>query len=146
MRMSSASVNPDLPIPISVAIVLDGDRVLVGKRAAEAALGGYAEFPGGKVEAGESPESAAIRECREETGLEVEVTKRLDSIEYQYDHAKVAIEFFLCELADSKDSTDSTKSRGQQPQCPFTWVPLNQLGEHSFPPANQAVVRRLLAG
>jgi mutator protein MutT len=56
-------------VEIAVAVVEHQGRFLIGKRPDDAALGGYWEFPGGKVEQGESPADAAIRECLEETGV-----------------------------------------------------------------------------
>jgi len=55
------------------AAIVEGGRCLVARRGPGMALAGYWEFPGGKVEAGESPEVALVREIREEMGLEIEV-------------------------------------------------------------------------
>ncbi len=56
------------------AAILDGDgRLLAAQRAAPARYAGLWEFPGGKVEAGETPSDALVRECREELGVEIEV-------------------------------------------------------------------------
>jgi 8-oxo-dGTP diphosphatase len=63
-------------IVVAAAIVLDG-RVLGARRTAPAALAGQWEFPGGKVEAGESDRDALVRECREELGMEVAVGELL---------------------------------------------------------------------
>ncbi len=59
------------------AAIVDGDRVLAAQRAAPPQLAGGWEFPGGKVEAGESDEQALVRECREELDVEIEVGDRL---------------------------------------------------------------------
>jgi 8-oxo-dGTP diphosphatase len=63
-------------IVVAAAIVLDG-RVLGARRTAPPALAGQWEFPGGKVEPGESDSDALVRECREELGLEVAVGELL---------------------------------------------------------------------
>ena len=73
--MSAAS-----PTPIAVAVVEHDGRYLVGQRPAHVPLGGFWEFPGGKVERGETPEAAAIRECLEETGLTVHIQRVLEII------------------------------------------------------------------
>lgn len=59
------------------AAVLDGGRVLAARRSAPPELAGGWEFPGGKVEAGESDEEALVRECREELGIEITVGRLL---------------------------------------------------------------------
>ena len=58
---------------IAVAVVERDGSFLIGLRTAGLSLAGMAEFPGGKVEPGESPSAAAVRECLEETGLQIEV-------------------------------------------------------------------------
>lgn len=68
--MSQAS---DLLV-VAAALVDEGGRVLLQQRAADRAMAGLWEFPGGKVEAGESPEAALVRELREELGIEVAET------------------------------------------------------------------------
>ena len=62
--------QPSAPTVVAVAVVLSTGRVLVGKRRDDAAdAPGRDEFPGGKVEAGDSAELAAARECLEESGV-----------------------------------------------------------------------------
>ena len=58
-------------IDVVGAIVKDGDCYLVGQRAAHKAQGGLWEFIGGKIEPGETPEQALVRECREELAFEI---------------------------------------------------------------------------
>ncbi|SHN33844.1 (deoxy)nucleoside triphosphate pyrophosphohydrolase [Cryptosporangium aurantiacum] len=64
-------------IVVGAAIVNDRGQVLAAQRAEPPALAGCWEFPGGKVEPGESDVSAIVRECREELGVEVELVERL---------------------------------------------------------------------
>ena len=64
---------PPDPTAIAIAVVQDGERFLIGQRPPEKPLAGYWEFPGGRVEPGEMPGDAAVRECLEETGLHVVV-------------------------------------------------------------------------
>lgn len=65
---------------VSVAIVEHQGHVLVARRSPGTPYAGYAEFPGGKLERGETPSEAAVRECREETGLRVEVCSLMDAV------------------------------------------------------------------
>ena len=64
-----------MPTDIAIAVVEQHGQFLIGQRPADVALGGLWEFPGGKVEPGELPVNAAIRECLEETGLVVRISK-----------------------------------------------------------------------
>jgi len=71
----------DAPVVVVGAAIIDRSgataRVLAAQRAEPPALAGWWEFPGGKVEPGESTEQALVRECREELGVEVALGKRL---------------------------------------------------------------------
>ena len=69
---------------IAIAVVRDGDRVLIGRRGEDGPLAGFWEFPGGKLEAEETTAAAAVRECREEAGLAVTVIGTLDIIRHDY--------------------------------------------------------------
>ena len=60
-------------VVVGAAIFDDAGRLLAAQRAAPARYAGLWEFPGGKVEAGESPQAALARECREELGIEIKV-------------------------------------------------------------------------
>jgi len=64
-------------VTIVGAAILRGGRVLAAQRAEPAALAGGWEFPGGKVEEGESDETALLRECREELAVDIELGHRL---------------------------------------------------------------------
>jgi 8-oxo-dGTP diphosphatase len=68
-------MTPETPIPVIVvgAAIVRGGDVLCARRSAPAHVAGKWEFPGGKVEAGESDAEAVVRECREELGVEVAV-------------------------------------------------------------------------
>jgi 8-oxo-dGTP diphosphatase len=73
--MTTAEMKTEKP-PVSVAIIVDQGKVLMARRrAAEGEISWV--FPGGAIEAGESPEDAAVREVAEETGLKVEAIKAL---------------------------------------------------------------------
>jgi 8-oxo-dGTP diphosphatase len=67
-------VEPDLPRSVVGAAILRDGCVLAARRTSPAAAAGRWEFPGGKVEAGETPESALVREVEEELGCRIEVT------------------------------------------------------------------------
>jgi len=120
---------------VAVAVVEWNDHFLVGPRPAGRPLAGYWEFPGGRVEPGESPSQAAVRECGEETGLQVEVVASYGEVLHTYDHGPVQLYFLACRPAAVQ----------QSPHAPFRWIARQELGQLQFPPANATVLARLLA-
>jgi 8-oxo-dGTP diphosphatase len=118
---------------IGIAVVEHDGRYLVGIRGDDGPLPGFAEFPGGKCQEGESPEDCAARECEEETGLRVEIADVLYQCDYDYPHGRVALNFYLCRPLGTV-----ARQHGN-----FTWVPATKLRHLKFPPANQPIVELL---
>jgi 8-oxo-dGTP diphosphatase len=123
-----------MPTPIAIAVVEHEGRFLIGQRPAGAALAGYWEFPGGKIEQGETPEAAAVRECLEETGLVVEALFRYPTQIEEYEHGSVELYFVGCKVL----TQEFTKPRG-----PFSWVARQQLDDYPFPAGNLTVLQQL---
>lgn len=122
---------------IAVAVVVRHGCVLVGRRAADAVdAAGLDEFPGGKVEAGESPESAAARECLEESGIAVRIDGLLDQAGGAATHGPLEILFFAASALDDRE----------EPLVPFAWIPITELAGRRFPSANARVVGLLAQG
>lgn len=120
---------------IAIAVVQWAGQVLIGQRAENVPLAGLWEFPGGKVEPGETPAEAAARECLEETGLEVEVGNEFPSVSHEYAHGKVHLHFYACIRRETAIS----------PKSPFRWVKLSELSRYEFPPANAEILALLAA-
>ena len=84
---------------VAAAVVWDGPRLLMTQRAPGGALGLQWEFPGGKLERGESPEQAIVREVREELGVTATVIEQLETVTHDYAHGtRVEIIFMRCAL------------------------------------------------
>ena len=84
---------------VSAVALIDRDgRILIAKRPEGKAMAGLWEFPGGKLEDGESPEEALVRECREECGIEVAVSEILEVTHHRYPQKEVLLLFYRCEL------------------------------------------------
>jgi A/G-specific adenine glycosylase len=130
-RTAELPVRPARPaVPhheIAVGVIRRRDgRLLIQQRPEEGLLGGLWEFPGGKLEAGETAAEAVRRECREETGLEVAVEAALAEVRHAYSHFTVTLHVFVCRA-------------GGRVRCrrPHRWVRPAELGDYPFPGANK---------
>jgi 8-oxo-dGTP diphosphatase len=121
---------------IGIAIVEHNRHYLVGIRGPDVPLAGYAEFPGGKCLADETAVNCAVRECREESGLNVIAVRLLDQREFDYPHGRVDLSFILCQPANLLDVRDH--------HLQFRWVSVGDLPSLKFPEANEAVVNLLI--
>ena len=125
---------PEALVTIAVAVVVHEGHVLVGRRSCHALeAAGLDEFPGGKLEAGETVAEAAARECLEETGIAVRVTDRSFGIASAQQSPPLMIIFRWATPIDP----------ATRPTPPFAWIPIGQLAELNFPEANAAVLALL---
>lgn len=123
-------------IEVAAGVILDDQGlILVALRPQHAELGGYWEFPGGKVESGETIENALSRELAEELAIQVNTAQPFLTIEHVYAKRKVILHIFKV-----KDfSGEAVGNEGQT----LRWVTLAELGSLQFPPANYAIVEAL---
>lgn len=123
---------------VAVAVVLDAERrVLVSRRAETAHQGGLWEFPGGKVEAGESLADALARELREELDIGIGRTSALLTVEHDYGDRRVLLDVHVV----WEFSGEPRSMEGQ----PLAWVEAKVLGDYAFPAANLPIVRAVQA-
>ena len=88
-------------IEVVAAIILDGEKIFATQRGYGEFKGGW-EFPGGKIEQGETPEQALKREIREELDTEIEVGELFDTVEYDYPAFHLTMHCFLCTVISGK--------------------------------------------
>lgn len=118
---------------MAVGVILDGARrVLVSRRADDAHQGGLWEFPGGKVEAGESLATALARELREELGIDLGRTSALLEVRHDYGDKRVRLDVHVV-----WDFTGEPRPREGQP---LAWVTPGELARYDFPAANLPIV------
>lgn len=121
---------------VALAVTFRQGLVLVAKRLAGAHLGGMWEFPGGKLAPGETPETCAVRELQEETGVMARAVRRRSCIEWQYPERHVVLHPVDCEwLAGEATARDVALVR---------WVTLDELAALEMPAANRALVEDLV--
>ena len=92
--MDKQPQNP--PLAVCAAVIEDDGKVLLTERPAGKRLGGFWEFPGGKIDPGESPHQSLVRELREELGIEIEVGPVLETVYHHYEWGNVLIIAYLC--------------------------------------------------
>ena len=124
-------------IEVVGAIIRDGDRYLVGQRAANKAQGGLWEFMGGKIEPGETPEQALARECREELALEIEDEHIIDSVVHEYPEKTIRLTLISC----SPKSGSIPKALEHQQ---IRWVTRAEMDTMDFAPADRELIRKQL--
>ena len=119
-------------IHVAVGLLLRSDKVLIALRSKQSHQGGLWEFPGGKVEEGESVEAALSRELKEELGIDIHSASSVMQISHDYNDKKV--------LLDVWSVTDfSGEPCGAEGQ-PVKWVSQALLQDYKFPEANKPIV------
>jgi 8-oxo-dGTP diphosphatase len=122
---------------VGIAVVERDGHYLVGMRRPGEVLAGRAEFPGGKCLPAEDGRACAVRECREETGIDVVTLRLLYTCRHVYAHGTLDLEFWLCRPA--RPETSGHVGGG------FEWVPAQSLKSLQFPEANRPVIGLLAA-
>ena len=84
-------------VRVVAAIIIENDKVFATQRGYGEFKDGW-EFPGGKIEQGETPEEAIVREIKEELDTVVEVGELLDTVEYDYPNFHLSMDCFICKI------------------------------------------------
>lgn len=123
--------NPVLDV--AVGLIIRQGQALIAWRDAARHQGGRYEFSGGKVDAGETPEQALIRELHEELAIDVTQVRFLQRLRYDYPDKTVCLHVYQVDDFVGEPI-------GQEGQ-PLRWVAINRLADFHFPDANQPIVR-----
>jgi 8-oxo-dGTP diphosphatase len=120
-----------------VAAVLERDgRYLITQRRTSAVLALLWEFPGGRVEEGETDAQALKREVRHRLGAEVEVGKLISFVSHPYEHYVVDLFLYECSLAEGTLEAKNVNA--------YTWVTSAEFDQYAFTPADEASMNKLL--
>ena len=124
---------------VAAALILRGDKVLICQRRADQPMALKWEFPGGKIETGESPEQALARELNEELGIDADIGSRVIRTRHTYrTGGAVDLQFFAVH-----------SYRGEVMNRIFhdvRWIPLRELTDYDFLAADRELIRELAAG
>ena len=121
---------------VSAAIIEQDNRFLICRRAGKGSCAHQWEFPGGKREYHESPETCAMRESREELGVEINVYILYDEFEWEYPERKIRFYFFTADIA--KGTLQALEHEE------IRWVTAAELAEIPMCPADEQVKARLI--
>tara|TARA_R110002049_G_scaffold52872_24_gene148239 strand:+ start:50259 stop:50720 length:462 start_codon:yes stop_codon:yes gene_type:complete len=129
---------PEKTVFVSAVALVDADhRVLIAQRPEGKSMAGLWEFPGGKVEAGETPEMALVRELKEELGIDITESclAPFTFASFTYDDFHLMMPLYLCRVWKG----DITPMENQQ----VKWVRPVRLGDYPMPPADVPLVAML---
>ncbi len=127
------------PIPeyhIVAGIIRRKGHLLITRRKPEGLLGGLWEFPGGKIQKGETPETACLREIKEEVNLTVQIDSHLTQVKHAYTHFRIEMEVFLCSHPSGR-----LKLKGP---VDYKWIGPGDMNKYPFPKANHKFFPALL--
>lgn len=124
-------------LEVAVLVLLDHqNRVLLTQRRNNVHLAGYWEFPGGKIEAGETPEQALHREIQEELAYQPQQVNPWQTIDYTYPDFSVRLHIF-------KEHAEQPIVHNNEQQA-MQWCAIEELNRQQLPPANQGIVEALI--
>lgn len=123
-------------IPVVTGLMRKGNQVLVGQRPIGHSLAGQWEFPGGKIEKGETPEEALVRELREELGIEAECGRLKLASTYSYGDTGIVILFY--EVLFWKGEVKPVH------HMELKWIFAEELKTLAIPEANKKIIDRLV--
>lgn len=142
MSFSPAPRSSAVAVRTVVCAVIERDgKVLVAQRSKEKHYPLQWEFPGGKPEAGETPEQALVREVKEELACDIEVLRPLDVVEHDYGGGHLYhLRFYACRIRVGEPAVQPGQGLKR-----VEWAERARLPEYEFLAGDRAFVRRLAA-
>ncbi|WP_203340181.1 (deoxy)nucleoside triphosphate pyrophosphohydrolase [Planococcus beijingensis] len=117
------------------AVIIDGDKILCAQRGMEKSLPGLWEFPGGKIEETETPQSALQREIQEEMHCQVEIGEQVEHTVYEYDFGIVHLTTFYCQLIEGTPVLTE--------HIEIQWLKADELDQLEWAPADIPAIEKL---
>jgi 8-oxo-dGTP diphosphatase len=133
----SSDATPSKRLLRVVAAVIESDgRYLITQRRAVAVLPLLWEFPGGRVETGETDQAALLREVQHRIGVTVRVGKLISFVRHEYERYTVDLHLYECTLQSGEPERHNVND--------FCWVESGDFDDYPFTPADEASVAALL--
>ena len=124
-------------IEVAAAVLENREgRILIARRKADTFLGGYWEFPGGKIEAGESPQQALIRECREELGVTLAVGSLYTQAVHRYPDIHIRLSLYEAAIAEG--------DLERREHNDLRWIEASQIPSFTFCPADVDILAQIM--
>ena len=121
-------------IKVVAAIIKNNDRIFATQRGYGDFKDGW-EFPGGKVEEGETPQEALTREIREELAADIRVGELFDTVEYDYPEFHLSMKCYICELVSEEMELKEHEAA--------RWLTASDLGTVDWLPADRGLIDEL---
>ncbi len=122
-------------IEVVAAVIFNGDKFMIAQRNLKKSQGGLWEFPGGKIEPGETGEEALKREIREEFNAEISVGELITEVEHHYPEKDVKLYFYRAELVSEKLEVLEHEA--------IAWITKADKDKYQFAGADASVVEKL---
>ena len=124
-------------VEVTAGIIWKGQRLLLARRPPGGMLAGLWEFPGGKIEAGETLAACLQREIREELAIDIDVGTCLASVDHEYTHLSITLHALQAYWRDGEPQSIGVDA--------WKWVTVKQLDEYAMPRADRRILERLAA-
>ena len=141
LRPVRAKTPPTPHYDVTAGLIRDDrERLLIAQRPLDGLLGGLWEFPGGKLEAGESLVDCLKRELREELAIDVEVSEFFAAVDHAFTHFKITLHAFECRYLGALPPYHEPQAVGARD---WAWVAEARLADFSFGKADRMVIEEL---
>lgn len=121
-------------IRVVAAVIRSGNRIFAAARGYGEFKGGW-EFPGGKIEPGETSEEALVREIKEELNVEISVGSLIETVEYDYPDFHLSMDCFWCEIVNG----DIVLNEAQEAK----WLSYDMLDSVKWLPADITIIEKI---
>lgn len=125
------------PVNVGVAVIWnERQEILIDQRLAKDTFGNFWEFPGGKLELGETIEDCIKREIKEELNIDIRVREKLVNIDHNYPNLRVILHVYNCDFVGGIPTAIECSQ--------ILWVNVQELDQYQFPPANTRIIDAIL--
>jgi len=121
---------------VTAGVITDNDKVLITKRAPKENFAGMWEFPGGKIEANETPEDCLIRELKEELNIDVSIIKFCTEATHDYGYMNINLIAYYCTINDGMIRISVHDN--------YMWVKIIDLLEYDLLPADISIAKKVM--
>lgn len=121
-------------VKVAAAIIVDKDKIFATQRGYGEFKDGW-EFPGGKIEEGETPKQALVREIKEELDTVIDVGDLLDTIEYDYPNFHLSMKCFMCKVKEGSLVLKEHEAA--------KWLAVDELNSVDWLPADKGVIKKI---